>query len=281
MSTTATTYAARQHARAMAGTRVQAMPTMPATDATDLPEGIVADRVIWDEVVAPGGYASSVVARGTVIRLDDLEGEACAAVLLHNADQASERLNVADTVKIQWQAYLGQGSLLLSDMGRVMASLMSDTSGRHDALCGISNSALNDQRYGNGAVNGPYANGRDQLLVALAKHGLSKRDVAPNVSFFKGVTVAEGGTVVFVPGVGGRAQVELRTEMNLIVTVVNTPHPLDNRPGYVCTPLRITAWTDVPTRPSDAAWTATPERHRAFLNTQHYFTGRQPRGPFT
>ena len=49
-----------------------------------------------------------------------------------------ERLNVADTVKVPWQAYLGAGHPLLSDQGRVLATVVADTLGpprhvvRHD-----------------------------------------------------------------------------------------------------------------------------------------------------
>ena len=274
MSLTGTTYGARDHARAMAGSRAAAMPTIPATAAVDLPPGVPPAGVVWDEVLAPGGYASQIVARGTVLRLEDRLGEACAAVLLHNADQPCERLNVADTVKIQWQAYLGTGSLLLSDMGRALASVTGDTSGRHDALCGASTAASNERRYGHGAASGPCPNARDQFIVALAKHGLTRRDVAPNVNFFKGVTVALDGGLTFSAGAGAGAAVELRAEMNLVVTVVNCPHPLDDRPVYTCTPLRITAWSGAPTRSDDAARTSTPERERAFLNTEHYYRGR-------
>ena len=77
-----------------------------------------------------------MLARGTTLRLRDLDGEACAHLLLYNADQPWERLNVADTVKIPWQAYLGTGHPLLSDQGRVLATIVADDSGRHDALCG-------------------------------------------------------------------------------------------------------------------------------------------------
>jgi uncharacterized protein len=213
------------------------------------------------------------VARGTVVRLHDLRGEACAAVLVHNADQPAERLNVADTVKVQWQAYLTEGSVLFSDMGRAMATIIQDTSGQHDALCGASNRIVNERRYGTGAVSGSCPNARDQFVVALGKHGLSRRDVAPNVNFFKRVDFADDGATIFREGNGGSGVLELRAEMNLIVTIVNSPHPLDPRPGYVCTPLRITAWASQATRRSDAAWLSTPERERAYLNTERYLAG--------
>lgn len=105
---------------------------------------------MWAETVAGGNYTHRVLARGTELRLTDLSGDACAHLLLYAADRPWERLNVADTVKVQWNAYLGEGQLLLSDQGRVLASLTGDTSGRHDALCGTSTLVRNTQRYGDG-----------------------------------------------------------------------------------------------------------------------------------
>jgi uncharacterized protein YcgI (DUF1989 family) len=108
------------------GTRVKAMPTVPANAAIDLPPGVAAADLVWDETIAPGGYASRQIARGTRLRLTDLAGDAAVSLLLFNAERPIERLNIADTLKVQWNGYLGQGRLLLSDMGRVLASLVED-----------------------------------------------------------------------------------------------------------------------------------------------------------
>jgi urea carboxylase-associated protein 2 len=254
---TGTTTGARDHARAMAGTLVDAMPTVPA------PEGL-----LWDEVVAGGGYTALRAGPGTRIRLTDLEGDACAGLLLHRADQPSERLNVADTVKVQWQAYLGAGSLLLSDMGRVLATIVTDTSAGHDALCGTSNARSNAARYGDGAPDGPHPNCRDHFGVALAKLGLSRRDIAPNVNLFTSVRVGPDGDLAFTAGATPGAQVELRCELPLLVTVVNVPHPLDPRPSYTVTPLRVSAWAGAQTAADDPWRVASPEATRAFLATE-------------
>jgi urea carboxylase-associated protein 2 len=262
----------------MAGRRVETQPTVPPTAAVDLPSGVLAERVVWDETIPARGYASARLARGVMVRVTDLAGDACVSLVVHDAVNPAERLNVADTVKVQWQAYLGAGAVLLSDMGRALATIGLDTSGCHDALCGASTRAHNAQRYGDGSASGPYPNARDQFVVALAKHGLTRRDVAPNVNLFKGVHVADGGALEFLPGAGAGTAVELTAEMELIVTVVNSPHPLDPRPGYVCTPLRVTAWLGQPTRRADAAWASTPERERAYLNTEHLLAGRRTPG---
>ncbi len=275
---TSTTVAARDHARAQGTRRVAHQPTVPAADAVGVVDRtgapVARERMRWDDVVAPGGDSSRVLPRGAVIRLTDLEGDACANVLVYNAAQPRERLNVADTVKVQWQAYLGAGSLLLSDMGRVLLTVVADTSGRHDALCGASNCLRNAAKYGDGAVHGGHPNARDRFAVALAKHGLGRRDVVPNVNFFKGVTVAPGGALRFDDrAVAAGAYVELRAELPVIMVVANTPHVLDPRPEYTVTPLRVSAWTDAAATRASPEWTATPEAERAFLQTEEFVSG--------
>jgi len=262
--------AARAHARAMEGTVADAMPILPPA-ANDLANGVSPADLLWEERIAGGGYASRRLPRGSRTRLIDVEGDACASILIFNAEMPTERLNVADTLKIQWNAYLGEGKLLLSDMGRVLISILSDNAGTHDAFCGASNAASNTRAYGNGSNSGPYPSARDRLLLGAAKHGLSRRDVHPGVNLFKGVTVAEDGATVpdlgpFTPG----RSVTLRAEMDLILVVANCPHVLDTRPWSV-TPLRATAWRGEVTPHDDAIRNATPEGCRAFVNVDDYY----------
>lgn len=265
-SSTANPNAARDHARAMAGTRVEAMPTLPAR-ADDAP-----GEVVWEETIAPGGYASRRLARGTRLRLVDLRGDACASMLIFNAENPLERLNVADTVKVQWNAYLGAGRLLLSDMGRVMISILEDQAGTHDAFCGASNEAANARKYGDGKNYGPHPNARDRFMLAVAKHGLGRKDVHPCINWFKGVRIEEDGTTTpligpFPPG----RELLLRAEMDVIVVLANCPHVLDPRAEYSVTPLRATAWRGAITPQDDPVRNATPEGLRAFLNTEDLY----------
>lgn len=267
MSDTATTHAARDHARSLHGTRVDTMPTVPPSDAEERPEGVTAQDMLWEETVAGGGYTSLLLPRGARLRLVDVDGDCCAGLLVHRADQPAERLNVADTVKVQWQAYPGAGHLLLSDMGRTLATVVSAPPGAIDAFCGTSNRAANEARYGDGGVDGPTPNGRDLFALALAKHGLERRDVAPNVNLFRGVHVAADGALELqAPGSAG-GTVELRCDLAVLVTLVNVPHPLDDRPDYTAGRLRVSAWRGTPAPPDDPARTAGPEATRAHANT--------------
>ena len=271
MSVTADPKSAREHARAQGGTRVEAMPILPPV-ADDLPEGVAAADLVWEETVAPGGYTSRRLARGTRVRLIDKAGDACASLNIFNAEMPTERLNVADTVKVQWNAYLGAGKLLLSDMGRVLVSILEDGAGTHDTFCGVSNATGNLRKYGEGRNSGTYPNGRDRLILGAAKHGLTRRDVHPCVTLFKGTKIEADGSITpivgpFAPG----REVLLRAEMEVIVVIANCPHVLDPRPEYTSTPLRLTAWRGPVTSENDPVRNVTPEGLRAYLNTEDYY----------
>jgi urea carboxylase-associated protein 2 len=272
--TTSTTYGARDHARAQEGSTVLGMPTLPATDAADVPAGVDRADLLWEETLDAGEYAAHRLPRHAVLRLTDLAGDACAHVVLHHADLPSERLNLADTTKVQWQMYPTTGSLLLSDRGRVLMAFVDDTSGRHDTICSAPNHEHHTVKYGDGGAEGPFPNARDRLIVALAKFGLDRRDLPPSISLFKGVRVDPDGALRLdpVPAAPG-THVDLRAELALFVSVANVPHVLDRRPDYACTPLRLTAWRGASTTHDDPIRTRTPEGQRAYLNTDDWLAG--------
>ncbi|MEZ0385000.1 DUF1989 domain-containing protein [Mycobacterium sp. pW045] len=202
---TASTGGARAHARAQAQHAEMRTPaTPPDVDPTTL---------FWAESIPANGYATKVLARGSRIRLIDTGGGACAHLLLYRAEAPWERLNVADTMKVPWQAYLGVGHPLLSDQGRLLATVVADSSGRHDLLCG------------------PDATGRRLLLLGALKHGMDVRDVAPSVALFRGVKVdSTSGALEFTGSSGPGLAVDLLVHLPAVLVVANAAHPLDPDP---------------------------------------------------
>ncbi len=271
---TGTVLSAREDARARAGLRSEAMPYLPASSSPYVPEGVEPGALVWAETVGGGGYTHKVVARGTRIRLEDVTGEACAHVLVYNADAPWERLNVADTQKIPWQAYLGAGHPLLSGDGRVLATIAEDTSGQHDAFCGTSTALLNQERYGASAPESAAPAGRELFRLAAVKHGLAARDLPPSISFFQGVRVEPDGSLRLRGSAGPHRHVDLVAEMPLLILVANVPHPLDRRPDYTVGPLRVHAWRSAPTDATSPYRSESPEADRAYLNTADYLTAR-------
>ncbi len=272
---TASLEGARDHARNQAGSAALTQRTLPASATCDLPPGVAATRIRWDETIAGGGYASHQLPRGSVLRIVDVGGDACLHLVVHHAPATAERLNVADTVKVQWQAYLGAGAVLLSDMGRALMTIVADTSARHDALCGATSAPVAAVRYGATGIHSGAPTVRQLLTVAAAKHGLTVRDLAPGINLFKSAIVADDGTVRLDGAPQPGAALELRADLDVIVMVANVPHPLDERSAYTSSTVRLTAW-DAEHPGLDDPWrTSSPERQRAYENADDFLAGQR------
>ena len=271
---TASLDGARAHARSQVGTVATTQRTIPASRAVALPDGVAAEDVLWDETVAAGNYATHELPRGAVLRIADADGDACLHLVVHHARATAERLNVADTVKVQWQAYLGPGTVLLSDMGRALMTIVDDTSARHDALCGTTSAATAASRYGVTGIHSPAPTVRQLLTVGAAKHGLDRRDIPTGINLFKSVVVAADGAVHLDGEARPGTAVTLRVDLDAVVMVANVPHPLDERPTYTSSPVRLTAWRAEHPGLEDPARASSPERERAYENTEDLLAGR-------
>src|SRR3954451_23091848 len=130
---------------------------------------------------------------------------------------------------------------------------------------GAAAGAGNEARYGDGTAQGPSPSARELLVLALAKHGLERRDLPPTMALFKSTRVDPDGALRWIGGADAGGHVVLRVEMPVVLTVADVPHVLDPRDAYTVTPLRITAWKGTPTGSADREWSAAPEGERAFL----------------
>jgi urea carboxylase-associated protein 2 len=255
--------ALKARAKAWAESRPKAVAT---TNPPILPDELVLAR----ETIPGGWYWSAKIQRGTTLRIIDPSGTASVSALFWNADDTSERFNAADTLKVQWTAKLTKGRLLLSDMGRAMVSITDDTAaGDHDGLVGGSSAATNLAKYGQPALR----NTRENFLLAAAKLGMGPRDIPPCVTFFAPVKIADdSGAFSWRPGASGPGRyIDLRAEMNLLVTLSNCPHPLDPAPTYAPAAIEAAIWQSPPPAPDDYCRTATEEAIRAFENTDPLF----------
>jgi uncharacterized protein len=220
------------------------------------------------ETVPGGAYWSGIVQRGNTLRVRDLAGSQGVAMLCYNADNPIERLNVADTAKIQFNAFLTKGRVVYSDMGRVLFSITADTSGYHDLLTGCSNAASNQAKYG----AGDWKNSRDNFRKALTRWGLGRADIMPNLNLFTRIAVDTEGQVKFVEGCERPGSfIDFRAEMNVLVVVSNCPHVLNSSPTYAPQPIELQIWRSSAPAADDLCRTANPEAVRGFINTDALF----------
>ncbi|MFT3780750.1 MAG: urea carboxylase-associated family protein [Nibricoccus sp.] len=231
---------------------------------------------LFEKQLHHAGMWSGVISRGKILRLTDLEGSANVGMLLYNADQLTERYNMPDTLKGQHIFHVRSPYCLHSDMGRVFASIIADSAGWHDTVCGCSDAKLVARKYGNKnyqiARNEFYRNGRDCFLIELAKWELGKRDLVPNLNLFSKIMADDSGKLTFVSGhskAGG--SIDLRFEMNTLVVLNTCQHPLDPDPVYRPRQVKLEVFTAPAVAKDDPCRNSRPENARAFINTENYY----------
>lgn len=232
-------------------------------------------RKIHEKTLTGGGLWSAVLSRGKRLRMTDLQGGANVGMLLYNSLERNERYNMPDTLKGQHVFYLREPYCLHSDMGRLLASITHDDVGWHDTVCGHSDRELVRKKFGGSdyqsARNEWHRNGRDCFLIELAKWGLGKKDLVPNLNWFSKVVPDEEGRLSFVTGHSKAGDtVELRFEMETLVVLNTCQHPLDDAPEYRSNPVKIEVLEGgLPDR-GDRSLAVRPENLRAWENTETY-----------
>ena len=204
-------------------------------------------HAVRDEICLAGDPWMATVRSGQTLRILDLEGNQAVDTLFYSAIDATERYSAADTIARNGQLYLGLGSRLYSNAGRVMLDIVADTCGRHDTLGGACSGESNTVRYA--LDKRPMHSCRDTFMHALCHCpaagvlGLGKRDIAPNINFFMNVPVTPDGHLSFADGISGAGKyVELKAAMDVVVLISNCPQLNNPCNGYNPTPIRLLVW---------------------------------------
>ncbi|TLU69933.1 urea carboxylase-associated family protein [Enterobacter sp. MF024] len=225
-----------------------------------------------DEILPGGGHLSFVLKRGQALRITDIEGGANVSLMMLNAHEKSERLNLPDTLKGQHTARLTAGHCFYSDMGRVLAGITADTCGWHDPFGGVLNATEATEKYGQGRYqelrNGFFRNGTENLLVEMGKWDLNLEDLLMVVNFFSKVTVDEQGQFSFHSGYSQPGSyVELFAPMDTLVVMTALQHPMDPSREYAPRPVQL-SWRQADEQAAINALLTRPENERAITNTQ-------------
>jgi uncharacterized protein len=232
-------------------------------------------KLIASDTLPGGKHWSMVLWRSSRLRLTDVEGGANVGMLFYNPLNLVERYNAPDTLKCQHTFKLTEGHCLYSDMGRIFCSIVADTSGWHETVCGNSTKASVASKWGEASYqthrNDWYQNGYDSFLVEAAKYGLGRRDLAANVNWFSKVIVADDGTLSLDESAAKLgASVELRFEMDTLVLFHTCPHPLSAAPAFPRKPVRYEVFDGPPAPADDRSRLSAPENIRGFENNRIY-----------
>jgi urea carboxylase-associated protein 1 len=209
-------------------------PASPLDWSGSLVQGVV----VLDERVAPNAPWSAIVRRGQVLTIVDVGGNQSADCLLYNADDTGERYSVPDTLTWQGNAYVRTGSVLRSDQGRPLMTVVGNEVDRQDTIGGACSKESNTLRYGHHVA---FQHGcRENFLAEAARRGLGARDLVSNLNWFMNVPVEADGALGIVDGMSAPGRrVAVRADMDVLVVVSNCPQMNNPCNDFNPTPLRM------------------------------------------
>lgn len=233
-------------------------------------------KKVWSKVLKPGEKWSGNIGRGKYIHFKALGPDANVSMLLYNMRDTSERYNMPDSLKAQFTAHLTKGNVLMSDNGRVFASIVQDSLGWHDSISGYTTRRMTDEKYGVSTYqedgNEWLRSGEENFKMELIRNNMSARDLVPCVNLFSKVYVEEDGSMHYEQGHCKEGDtVTLRTEMDVIFIVSNTPNPLNPATEYPAVPVEIQVFDAPAVDLTDECVNYRPENYRAFENTWEYY----------
>ena len=236
------------------------------------------NALITSDTLPGAKHWSVLLRRNNRLRLIDLEGGANVGMLLYNPNNLLERYNAPDTLKCQHIFKLTVGNCLYSDMGRIFCSIVADTFGWHETVCGNTTKASTAKKWGEAsyqqARNDWHQNGHDSFLVEAAKYGLGRRDLPANVNWFSKIVVADDGALSLDSSAAkAGASVELRFEMDSLVLLHTCPHPLNAAAAFPWKPIRLEILEGPPAEADDPNRLSAAENARGFENNHIFHAG--------
>ncbi|HEX6523379.1 MAG TPA: urea amidolyase associated protein UAAP2 [Streptosporangiaceae bacterium] len=201
--------------------------------------GPLADGAVLLDVVVPARAPwSAVVNRGDVLTIVDVGGNQSGDCLLYNAHDTDERYSVPDTIAWGGNVYVRTGTVLRSNEGNPLATVIANEIDRQDTIGGACGKESNTLRYGHHTASEHGC--RENFLAEASKYGMGVRDIVSNLNWFMNVPIEADGTLGIVDGISAPGKrVAFRAEMDILVLVSNCPQMNNPCNGFNPTPLRM------------------------------------------
>ena len=198
---------------------------------------MIKDRTIrGDVVVAPGEPWSDIIRKGEILRIIDIEGQQAVDFICFNANDFNETYDTTVTVRLVSRPFLRKDDVLYSNLANPLFTMIEDTIGNHDTICGCCSAEINFLRYK--VKNTPSC--RANFLRELSRHGLDSRSLVPNINFFMNIPFNANGEFQFKPPLSRPGDhVDLAAEMDCLAVISNCPQILNPANNYNPTPVRI------------------------------------------
>lgn len=198
---------------------------------------------ILNECIVPArGSWSGVVREGETLRIIDTEGQQAVDFICFNAADRSEAYNSTVTVRLCTRPFLNKGDVLYSNLARPMLTIVQDTVGHHDTICGCCSAEINFLRYG--VKDTPSC--RANFLYELRKNGQDDRQLVPNINFFMNIPFGANGHFTFKPPRSRAGDyVDLKATMDVLAIISNCPQVLNPANNFNPTPIGLVRFSNL------------------------------------
>jgi len=204
----------------------------------------LAARVRVDEIIPAKGHWAAEMTAGETLRIIDVEGQQAVDLICYNRHDLAEKFWAAHTAKLNRTIYVSEGHVLYSDRARSMMTITRDRVGVNDLICGSCSFDLDVFRYGSEKAN---KGCMDNFAESIAPWGLTRADIPMCFNIFLSYPVQEEGFVSLEdtepPSKAGDFM-DLRAEMDLLVSISNCPQENNPCTGFNPTPLRAQIFTE-------------------------------------
>lgn len=205
------------------------------------------ERKLNDAVVDVTVYAGEgkvlPLKKGQILRLIDVEGNQSGDVQIYNANNTAERYSAQNTITAQANTMIELGTVILSNDGNPMLTVVADTCGEHDTLGSGCSAEGNVVRY---TDKTRYMHScRDTFVRTLQDFGMGKHDQVCNLNFFTKVILDDKGRLEFADGISGPGKyIEMRAEMDVLFLLSDCAQLNNPCNDYNPTPIRMVVFDE-------------------------------------
>ena len=189
-----------------------------------------------ERIIPAKGKLAKIIKKGEILRVIDVEGKQVMSLVCFSYERPTEKFWPANTAKLNKTPWLTTGHILYSDYANKMFTIIDDTVGVHDLICGACCAESDYVRYGVKDHFGCTEN----FTEALKPYNISRGDIPMSFNIFMNAPVEEGGSIrIREPMSKQNDRIDLRAEMDLIVALSSCPQDLNPCNGEKPTPLKI------------------------------------------
>ncbi|MBI4320776.1 MAG: urea carboxylase-associated family protein [Chloroflexi bacterium] len=191
--------------------------------------------VAEEKVIPGGGWAATVVRKGQIIRIVDLQGQQVADFVCFNKDNYHEKLASGNTVMYNRTIKITTGHHLFSTSSRRMFTLLTDKVGVHDIVCGSCSDESYDYRFGLSGHSSCMGN----FAKALKPYEIAPHEIPYAFNIFMDWSIAPDGSVTPRSAASKAGDyLDLLAQMDCLVAISVCPQDLTPTNAFNPTPMK-------------------------------------------